>query len=78
MLRWQWLEDMLDHVFSANPHDTVVIDASHKTSSKLYLMPLNSTGKLYCNPTTENLSREIFLAMQVLFSDFPHLKIFYI
>lgn len=73
----QWLEDMLDHGFAANPHDTVVIDACHKTSSKLYLMSLNGIDN-YCNPTAENLSREIFLAMQILFSDFPNLKIYHI
>jgi 6-pyruvoyltetrahydropterin/6-carboxytetrahydropterin synthase len=29
----------------------------------------------YCNPSVENIAKEIFLAMEVLFEKYPHLKI---
>ena len=70
----QWLDDMLDHCFIANPHDTVMIEACKKVCSKLWIMSLNGKGN-YCNPTAENISKEIFLAMETLFSNFEDLQI---
>jgi 6-pyruvoyltetrahydropterin/6-carboxytetrahydropterin synthase len=70
----QWLHDYLDHGFIANPEDRLLIEVCEKTQSKLYLMSLNGKAK-YCNPTTENLSREIFLAMEILFAAYPELHI---
>lgn len=64
----QWLDDKLDHGFIANPCDKVIISACQETGSKYYLMSLNGEG-IYCNPTAENISREIFMAMELLFQD---------
>ena len=73
----QWISDNFDHGFVANPHDTAVIEACRKTSSKLYLMSLNGEGE-YCNPTAENISRELFLAIRILFESYPNLKLHHI
>ena len=69
-----WIEDKIDHGVILNPHDSDVIKAAHATQSKLWLMSLNGENN-YCNPTVENIAKEIFLAMQVLFSERANLKI---
>lgn len=69
----QWIDDILDHGMILNPHDTTVIKCAKDTNSKLWLMSLNGTD--YCNPSAENISKEIFLAMKILFSEFHNLKI---
>lgn len=68
----QWLDDRLDHGFIANPCDHKVIATCQEIGSKYYLMSLNGAG-IYCNPTAENISREIFIAMEILFQDHPDL-----
>ena len=68
----QWIDDMLDHGFIANPKDDVMIEATQKLGSKLWLMSLNGKGE-YCNPTSENISKEVFLAMALLFVDYKDL-----
>ena len=70
----QWLDDFMDHGFIANPLDEVVIDACKKTNSKFYLMSLNGPDT-YCNPTAENIAREIFMAMDILFEDYTDLLV---
>ncbi len=73
----QWLDDMMDHGFVANPHDHAMISACKQTNSKLYLMSLNGEGN-YCNPTAENISREIFMAIELLFSNYANLKLYHV
>lgn len=73
----QWLDDMMDHGFIANPHDYDLIQACQKTTSKLYCMSLQGEGE-YCNPTAENISREIFMAMGILFSAYPQLTMYHL
>jgi 6-pyruvoyltetrahydropterin/6-carboxytetrahydropterin synthase len=70
----QWIDDILDHGMILNPKDTAVIDAAKATGSKLWLMSLNGEGE-YCNPSVENISKEIFLAMMVLFEGHKGIKI---
>lgn len=70
----QWIDDMLDHGQIVNPEDEFVIEAAKKTESKIWYMSLNGEGN-YCNPTAENISKEVFLAMEVLFEDYPSLKV---
>lgn len=70
----QWIDDMLDHGFLANPKDEVMIKACKDLQSKLWLMSLNGKGE-YCNPTAENISKEVFLAMQILFENYESLWI---
>ncbi len=70
----QWLDDHLDHGFMANPEDAAVITACEATNTKLYLMSLNGEGN-YCNPTAENSAKEIFIAVTLLFENFPELTL---
>ena len=70
----QWIDDMLDHGMIVNPHDTEVLEACAHLSSKWWEMTLAGPG-MYCNPTAENISKEIFLAMEVLFEDYRELSI---
>jgi 6-pyruvoyltetrahydropterin/6-carboxytetrahydropterin synthase len=65
----QWIDDILDHGFLVNPKDTAVIDACKTTGSKIWYMGLNGKDE-YCNPSVENISKEIFLAMMVLFEPY--------
>ncbi len=70
----QWIDDILDHGNILNPEDEIMIDATKKLKGKLYLMSLNGRDR-YCNPSVENIAKEIFLAMEVLFKNYPRLKI---
>lgn len=70
----QWLDDMFDHGFLANPEDHVMIQACRDTESKVYLLSLNGANK-YCNPTAENVAREVFMAMEILFAAYEGLHI---
>lgn len=62
----QWIDDILDHGAILNPKDGVMIKASNELGSKIWLMSLNG-AKEYCNPSAENIAKEIYLAMQILF-----------
>lgn len=70
----QWIDDLLDHGFIVNPHDIEVIKACNSTHSKIWYMSLSGENQ-YCNPSVENIAKEIFLAMEVLFSKYENLKI---
>lgn len=70
----QWIDDILDHGFLVNPEDVDVIAACKATRSKIWYMSLNGEYQ-YCNPSVENIAKEIFLAMEVLFANYEHLKI---
>lgn len=61
----QFLQDYMDHGEILNPKDTLVIDVVNKLGTRLWLMSLNGEGN-YCNPTVENIAKEIWLAMDVL------------
>ena len=62
----QWIDDMLDHGAILNAKDDVMIDACKQLSSKIWLMSLNGEYH-YCNPTAENISKEIFIAIDTIF-----------
>jgi 6-pyruvoyltetrahydropterin/6-carboxytetrahydropterin synthase len=64
----QWIEDILDHGMLLNPLDKDVIFACVTTKSKLWLMSLNGEN-VYCNPTAENIAKEIFLAIELLLNN---------
>lgn len=64
----QWIDDMLDHGIICNPKDYILIQTAMSLKSKLWLMFLNGPDA-YCNPTVENIAKEIFLAMEILFAD---------
>lgn len=70
----QWIDDLLDHGVIVNPKDEAVIDCAYKTGSKIWFMSLNGHNE-YCNPTVENIAKEVFLAMDMLFNQYKDLKI---
>jgi len=69
-----FIDNTLDHAMLLNPKDTDLINVCEKLNSKYWLMSLNGQD-MYCNPTAENISKEIFLAMEVLFSVYEGLSI---
>lgn len=73
----QWIDDELDHGMILNSHDKDLIDTTIKLNGKKWLMSLNGRGE-YCNPSAENIVKEIFLAMEVLFESYPSLRISHI
>lgn len=64
----QWIDDILDHGMLLNPHDVKLIGTVKDYGTKLWLMSLNGEGS-YCNPSVENIAREVFLAMEILFDE---------
>jgi len=73
----QWIDDILDHGMILNPEDRKLIETTLSLGSKLWLMSLNGVGK-YCNPSAENIAKEIFLAQEVLFQNYENLEISHI
>lgn len=65
----QWIDDFLDHGMILNPKDEKLINTTKELNGKLWLMSLNGAGN-YCNPSVENIAKEIFLAMDILFASF--------
>lgn len=61
----QFIDDKLDHGMILNPKDEILIDAVKKLNTKLWLMSLNGTYE-YCNPSVENIAKEVFLSMECL------------
>lgn len=70
----QWIDDKLDHGAILNCEDRVLIKAVNDIDTKLWLMTLNGPGK-YCNPSVENIAKEIFLAIDILFQPYSDLWI---
>lgn len=70
----QWIDDILDHGMILNPKDELLIQTTKDYGTKLWLMSLNGENQ-YCNPSVENIAKEVFLAMQILsdelFKDVP-------
>jgi 6-pyruvoyltetrahydropterin/6-carboxytetrahydropterin synthase len=69
----QWIDDMLDHGTIVNPKDHHVISACESTKSKIWFMSLNGIDG-YCNPSVENIAKEMFLAISYLLNN-KHLKL---
>lgn len=61
----QWIDDILDHGMILNPHDHELIATTKTLGSKYWLMSLNGVGN-YCNPTVENIAKEVLLSMEIL------------
>lgn len=68
----QWIDDTLDHGAILNPQDHYMEDVCKTLGSKTWLMSLAGmdtyTGLRYCNPSVENIAKEIYLAMHLLMS----------
>jgi 6-pyruvoyltetrahydropterin/6-carboxytetrahydropterin synthase len=63
----QWIDDILDHGMLLNAKDKKLIQTTKDYESKLWLMSLNGAGE-YCNPSVENITREVFLAIDIMCS----------
>jgi len=61
----QWIDDVLDHGFLANPKDTGIVNLCRETGTKLFLMHLLDDDG-YCNPSAENIAKELFYAVSTL------------
>ena len=61
----QFLQDKMDHGMILNPHDTLLVNTTKEYGTKLWLMSLNGEGE-YCNPSVENIAKEVFLSMQII------------
>lgn len=70
----QWIDDVLDHGMILNAEDTLLINTTKELGSKYWLMSLNGEGK-YCNPSVENIAKELFLVQEVIFENYPNLWI---
>lgn len=66
----QWIDDYLDHGIILNPHDVLLLSTAINLKSKYWLMSLNGTNK-YCNPSVENIAKEIFVIIDLLFRSLP-------
>lgn len=60
-----WIDANLDHSFIANPMDAKVIALSEELQSNIFKMHLTDQNGS-CNPTVENIAKEIFFAIQTL------------
>lgn len=63
-----WIDARFDHAFVANPKDEVMIEACIKLNSNLYVMHLLDKDG-FCNPSAENIAKEIFFAVSSLMDD---------
>lgn len=64
----EWIDEHFDHVFIANPHDKIMLETCRVLNSKLYVMSLiDEEG--FCNPTAENVAKELFFSLSVLLND---------
>jgi 6-pyruvoyltetrahydropterin/6-carboxytetrahydropterin synthase len=70
----QWLLDKLDHGAILNCKDHILIKAINDVNGKLWRMTLNGPGN-YCNPSVENIAKEVYLAMDILFALYHNLWI---
>lgn len=61
----QWIDDVMDHGFLANPKDSKIIELCREHGSKLYLMNLVDKDG-YCNPSAENIAKELFFIISIL------------
>jgi 6-pyruvoyltetrahydropterin/6-carboxytetrahydropterin synthase len=61
-----WIDEHMDHSFIANPTDTDFICLCKKHGLKVYEMHGAETQGGYCNPTAENIAKELFFASHVL------------
>lgn len=63
-----WIDSVFDHAYIANPQDVTLIKACKKIKSRIYVMSLvDSQG--FCNPTAENIAKELFFAVAFLMKD---------
>lgn len=59
----EFIDRTFDHAAIMNPADKELIDIVVKNGWNLYVMSFDDT---YCNPTVENICKEVFLAVSAL------------
>lgn len=69
----EWIEKNFNDATLVNPEDEALIEYLHENLSKAWIMTLAGTG--YCNPTLENIAREILLSMEFLFEAMTHIQV---
>jgi 6-pyruvoyltetrahydropterin/6-carboxytetrahydropterin synthase len=60
----QFIDDVFDHCAIINPLDVDIVKLVKDNGWRLYEMSIG--GKEYCNPTAENIVKEVFLGVQYL------------
>lgn len=68
-----FIDEKFDHGFICNPQDTEMLQVCDKLNSKMWLMSLDLRN--FCNPTAENISKEIFLSIERLMNRFELLTL---
>ena len=74
----QYIDDYYDHGFILNPMDTVMFEACVDTKSKFRTMVFGMTigaEDIFCNPTAENIAKDLFLSIKYLMAQFHELKL---
>lgn len=62
-----WFDRAFDHAFIANACDRSFLELCHNEGLRSYQMNLCGAGG-FCNPTAENIAKEMFYACQTLLS----------
>lgn len=70
----QWIDDFFDHGSILNPNDNKLIETVRELDSKIWVMTLND-GR-YCNPTVENIAKELYIALHYLFETTDNLNLY--
>jgi 6-pyruvoyltetrahydropterin/6-carboxytetrahydropterin synthase len=70
-LAGEFIDKTYDHAAIMNPADIELIEIVKRNGWNLYIM---SFDDVYCNPTVENISKEVFLAVSSLM-DSPNLQL---
>lgn len=69
----EFIDEKFDHGFICNPQDIEMLNVCNKLNSKLWVMSLELNR--FCNPTAENLAKELFLCTEQLMSSFKELQL---
>lgn len=64
----QFIDDYFDHGMISNPKDELCIKLCKDLGTKLWVMSLKGPD-VYCNPSAEHISKEIFLAIRFLLNN---------
>ncbi len=70
----QFIEDHFDHGFIANPKDIPIVTAIESINSRVWYMSLEGPDN-FCNPTAENIAKELFMVVEIVMGAYPKLKL---
>lgn len=69
-----WIDEYLDHGMICNPKDEKLIALCSELKSKFYVMRLTDE-KGFCNPSAENIAKELFFIISVLLNQTDETKL---